>query len=94
LPAPITEAFADVSRQAGGKKKSVVLCAAIIALVEMPEKDQREMIRRVQMAEAVGGSYESLVAAARAKGGHKYTRQPLNARSLARGRDKEQSESK
>lgn len=63
LPASFAEAFNShlCAGRVTGKEKWIVLTAAILSLLELPEDEQNAYISRVKSADTPSGSFEGLV---------------------------------
>jgi hypothetical protein len=68
LPTELADALDHVASRVGKKQKWLVVGAALIRLLEASEDEQNNLIRKVKIADLPGGSFDSLIAHAKARG--------------------------
>lgn len=67
LPKELLDALDKVAERVNGKEKWLAVGAAIVALINLSEDKQNELIRQVKNADLPGGSFDDLVPRPRAK---------------------------
>jgi hypothetical protein len=68
LPTELADALDQLASRVGKKQKWLIVGAALVRLLEAAEDEQNHLIRQVKIADLPGGSFDGLIAQARAKG--------------------------
>ena len=67
LPTELADALDQLASRVGKKQKWLIVGAALVRLLEASEEEQNNLISEVKIADLPGGSFEGLIAHARAK---------------------------